>query len=782
MSSNDPSTLANAIKRGRKTSFFVAIGLIVTASPGVPTFAQDSSVGAIEEILVTARKREESVQDVPGVVTVLSGEALRANGTTDAKALAQNTPGVIYSETFTGASAPRITIRGVGDDDFNPNGSASAAIHVNGVYQGTNGLLNSQYFDIDRAEVLKGPQGTLYGRNATAGAVNFVTRRPSDELGGYIDLEVGDFGARRVEGAVDLPASDAVRFRVAALVDQSDGYFTHQGTGPATGFTYAPGTVTPQEEVPSQGDWGGADRFSGRVTAEFDLSDSTLLTAVVTAGTDDSELPIPDVTTQIFADYTNGQAFFLDFNDPSLAGYGPALDSDPFTVFANALPVMDSEQFGANLQLEHDFVNDLTGTVIAAYESLDRDYSTSDNLPFSVADYLFANEYSQLTLEARLAGSSSDSVGWIVGLFALDDEVDFSTNLLFLNSGLWQTNTQTDYVQERSSFGVFGTLDWAVSDTFTLETGVRFSSDEVTFDGLTQNLDPFGVFGTPPTFFPPGSVFIGNPIDPVNPLLFSENFDDDEFTWKVSAIFQPSDRLSVYGTVSTGYKAGGFDGSTILTPQEALPIESETAIAYEGGVKFVSSAGTATAEANVFYYDFSDYQSTALLNVAGAVTNVRANVADATIQGAEFLASFTPTESFLFSAGVAVLDTEIEEFFGTSPDIQGNELPFAPELSWNAKAVYTADVSDRLSIQAQVDASHTGEHFQTINNNDEVSDYTVTNARLGFQFETWEIAIYARNLFDEDYDVGFFPSTGLTPDTFFKGAPRTYGVNLTANF
>lgn len=782
MSSCESSSILGTVERDRKVALLTVISLIATVFPGAATLAQDSSAGVVEEIMVTARKREESVQDVPSVITVLSGEALRANGTTDAKALAQNTPGVIYSETFAGASAPRITIRGVGDDDFNPNGSASAAIHVNGVYQGTNGLLNSQYFDIDRAEVLKGPQGTLYGRNATAGAVNFVTRRPGDELGGYIDLEVGDYGARRVEGAVDLPASDAVRFRVAALVDQSDGYFTHQGTGPATGFTYAPGTVTPQEEVPAQGDWGGADRFSGRVTAEFDLSDSTLLTAVVTAGSDDTELPIPDVTTRIFEDYTNGQAFFLDFNDPSLAGYGPALDDDPFTVFANVLPVMDSDQFGANLNLEHDFANDITGTVIAAYESLDRDYSTSDNLPFAVADYLFANEFTQMTVEARLASSPSDSVGWIVGLFALDDEVDFSTNLLFLNSGLWQTDTRTDYVQERSSFGIFGTLDWAVSDTFTLEMGVRFSSDEVMFDGLTQNLDPFGVFGTPPTFFPPGSVFIGSPIDPNDALLFSEKFSDDEFTWKVSAIFQPSDTLSVYGTVSTGYKAGGFDGSTILSPQEALPIESETAIAYEGGVKFASSGGTATAEVNIFYYDFSDYQSTALLDVSGAVTNVRANVADATIQGAEFLASFAPTDDFEFSAGVALLDTEIKEFFGTSPDIVGNELPFAPDVSWNAKAVYTIDASDRLSIRAQLDASHTGKHFQTINNNDEVNDYTVTNARLGFQFETWEIAVYARNFLDEDYDVGFFPSTGLTPDTYFKGAPRTYGVNLTANF
>lgn len=757
---------------------------LIAGSMVTPAYAQDQS-GAdavIDEIIVTARKKNESIQDIPGVVNVISSEQLRANGTTDARSLAQNTPGVVYSETFAGASAPRITIRGVGDDDFNPNGSSSAAIHVNGVYQGTNGLLNGQYFDIDRVEVLKGPQGTLYGRNATAGAVNILTRRPDDEFGGYLDIDVGNFGLVRTEGAINIPFADSFRVRLSGLVDRSDGFFTHLGTGPATGFSYTPGTIDPQPLVEPQGDWGGADRFAGRLTAELDLTPVTLVTATLTAGNDNSELPIPDVTSDIFSDYAASNPFFLNPNDPTIAAYGAALDNDPFTVFSNVLPELDVEQFGANLQVDHEFSDDITGTLIVANESLDRDYATSDNLPFSVADYLFRNSFDQFTIEARLGGSASDQIGWLVGAFYLDDKVDFGTNLLFLNSGLWQTNVQTDAIQKRESVGIFGNVDWTPIDWFTLEAGLRYSDDSVEFGGTTRNLDPFGVFGNGPTFFPSGSVFIPNPIDPNAPLVFNEDLEDDKVTWKLSGVARATDEVSVYGTVSTGYKAGGFDGSTILTPQEALPIDSETVTAYEAGVKYRSSNGVFSAEANVFLYDFEDYQSTARLVVAGADTNVRANVADAKIQGAEFSANFAPVEGLEFRGGMALIDSEIQNFQGTAGNIDGNDLPFSPDVSWNGAVTYSTPISERFTLNAQLDASGTGKHFQTINNNDEVDSYTVANARVGVETDNWEVAFWVRNLADKDYDVGFFPSTGLTPDTFFKGAPQSYGVNLKTEF
>ncbi len=775
---------------GRLAQNAPARGDAVSVAPG-PARREDRRSQAVSPdrglgtdlILVTARKREESIQDVPGVVTVYNTDALRAVGITDARSLSLNTLGIVYSETFAGAAAPRITIRGVGDDDFNPNGSSSAAVHVNGIFQGTNGLLNSQYFDVERAEVLKGPQGTLYGRNATAGTINIITTRPGEEFGGYLDVEFGNFGVFRGEGAVDLPISERFRTRVAALFEESDGFFEHLGTGPATGFSYRPGVIPPQPAVESQGDFGGADRFSARFTAELDLTASTLVTATVTYGEDESELPIPDVTANIWADYEAGQAFFLNPADPILDAYGDALDNDPFTVFSNVIPRMDGEQLGANLQIDQQFSDSLSGVLLVGYESLDRDFATSDNLPFSVADYLFQNQFSQFTVEARLSDDNSDGFGWLLGAFFLDDEVEFGTNLLFLNSGLWQTDIRTDAVQERSSFGVFASTDWMPVEWFTFEAGVRYSSDDVTFDGATRNLDPFGVFGEPSSFFPLGSVFIGNPIDPENPLFFSEEFDDDEFTWNVGGVFRPADGLNLYAKVSTGYKAGGFDGSTILSPREALPINSETVIAYETGAKYQSPNGVFSAEANLFHYDFEDYQSTALLDVAGAVTNVRANVSDARIRGAEFSANVSPLDGLVFSGGVALLDTEIQNFQGTAAGVEGNELPFSPTVSWNASVVYLAPLSERFTLNAQADISGTGAHFQTINNNDEVDSFAVPNARLGVQAaEGWEVALWVRNFTDERYDVGFFPSTGLTPDTFFKGPPRTYGVNLKATF
>ncbi|GAC18256.1 TonB-dependent receptor [Paraglaciecola arctica] len=762
-------------------AFIATSGLTIFTSQA---YAQTSNVEAdnIDVITVTARKKTESIQDIPGVVNVLSTAELRANGTGDAKSLALNTPGVIYSETYAGASSPRITIRGVGDDDFNPNGSSSAAIHVNGIYQGTNGLLNGQYFDIARVEVLKGPQGTLYGRNATAGAVNIISKRPDIDFGGYLDLDIGNFGTFRGEGAVDLPISEDFLVRVAAMYGSSNGFYEHLGTGPGTDYSYAPDTITPQENVAAQGSWGGADRASARVTAEWSVSDATLVTAKLTLGQDKSELAIPDVTADNWAEYASSTAFFLDPQDPALIDFANALDNDPFTVYSNMLPKLDSEQVGANLQIDHEFSGDTTATVLIGYESLDRDYTTSDNLPFAVADYLFNNDFSQFTVEARLAGQYSNNASWLVGAFSLQDKIDFGTNLLFLNSGLWQTDVQTDYIQERDSLGIFASSDWTPVDWFTLEAGLRYSSDEVTFTGQTQNNDPYGVYGTPPSFFPAGQVYIGVPIDPASPLVFDESLDDSKVTWKISSIFTPAKQWRLYGTVSTGYKAGGFDGSTILSAQEALPIDSETVIAYEVGSKYRSKNGLVSAEANLFYYDFSDYQSTAKLIVAGASTNVRANVSDATIQGAELALTLSPIDGLNIKAGAALINSEIDNFQGEDATIEGNDLPFSPDVSWNIAVVYATPINDNFSLRSQIDASSTGEHFQTIENNDQVDSYSIMNARVALESADWEVALWVRNLTDEDYNVGFFPTTGLTPDTFLKGAPRTFGVNFLKHF
>ena len=200
------------------------------------------------------------------------------------------------------------------------------------------------------------------------------------------------------------------------------------------------------------------------------------------------------------------------------------------------------------------------------------------------------------------------------------------------------------------------------------------------------------------------------------------------------------------------------------------------------GAKYRSNDGMLSGEANVFYYDFSDYQSTARLIVAGADTNVRANVSDAAIQGAEFALTITPIEGLDIRAGAAFISSEIENFKGTGDDLGGNDLPFSPDLSWNVSAVYAAPINDTFTIRTQLDASSTGEHFQTINNNDLVDSYAIANARIALETEDWEVALWVRNLTDEDYNVGFFPTTGLSPDTFLKGAPRTFGVNLLVNF
>ena len=779
----DPSQLEEeetSVRYKSKTLLMSTATSLALSTQGSAQSADDQVL--FEEIVVTARKKDESVQDIPGVINVLTRDQIRANGTTDAESLALNNLGVVYSVTFSGAANPRITIRGVGDDDFNPNGSSSAAVHVNGVYQGTNGLLNNQFFDIAQVEILKGPQGTLYGRNATAGAINIVSTRPGSEYGGYLDVEVGNFGLVRTEGAFDLPMSEAFKVRVAGLYERSDGFFEHLGTGPVGGFSYAPGTIPPQSNVDPQGSWGGADRAFGRLTAEYEVSPATLITLRATIGLDQSELPLSDVTPEIWSEYSQGGFLFLNPNDPALAAFGNALDDDPFTVFSNVLPQQDADQFGANFEIAQEFSEALSGTLVVGYESLDREYATGDNLPLQAADYLWNNEFSQFTVEARLSDDSSDGFGWLLGFFYLDDEVDFGTTLQFRNTGLWQTDIQTDSIQKRSSFGVFASTDWTPVEWFTLETGLRYSADDVSYVGQTVNLDPFGTFGQPPSFFPLGSIFIGNPIDPASPLRFDESLDDDAVTWKVSGIFRPSETLSVYATASTGYKAGGFDGSTILSPQEALPIDPETVTAFEIGAKYQSADGVFNAEVNVFHYDFSDYQSTALLNVNGFDTNVRANVADAKIKGAEVSASLRPIEGLQLNAGLALLDSEIENFQGVQANIEGNSLPFSPDFSWNASAVYSTPISDRFSLNMQIDFSRTGSNFQTINNNDQVDSYVIGNARIGFANEDWELAFWVRNLTDEIYDIGFFPGGALTPDNRFKGAPRTYGVNLKSFF
>jgi len=655
----------------------------------------------LEEIIVTAEKREALIQDTALAITAVSGDLLESGDLDEIEDLSLDVPSLVFSRA--GGEA-QLYIRGVGTNLFGIGQDSSVAVHQDGIYQGRAQMGLTQFLDVERVEVLRGPQGTLYGRNATAGVINIIHRAPSDEPEGYLNLKLGNFNRYDGEAAYGGPIGDGAGFRIAARYG-SDGGFT-EDLDPRGG-----------DEVD------GGETMAARGTLTFALSAA--------------------ISAKIIGDYTDFDGDNRTVRPRGNLHRSAAEGALPLPDFDQTRNEVDSFQkwtlSGIAAEVTADLGGGLTLTSITGYRQFEDSFRfNTDGTEVFVTQTHYERDTDQLSEEIRLA-CACETYEWIAGLYYFSEDKEEALGLPALNFGgafnIFATN-KTD------AWAGFGELTWHFNDRLDGIAGLRYSSEEKddwnlrgltggNFDGLFGDSDPRAfTFGFPPRMT----------VDDWNAL-----------TPKLGLKYDYSDNVMVYGTLTRGFKSGGtnsLSGDPAFDPEYLWSLEL--------GSKSTLADGRATANAALFYYDYTDLQVSTFTEGTVSV----ANAAEATVVGLEVDVSAALSDQFIWTVSGMALNAEYDEFItryggatGTVMDVAGNNLVNAPELSLTSTLNFNADVGPgEFSAMAQIAYRSTVHHSQF--NEAEVGQGSLmlANIRAGITFLNGvEVAFVARNLLGREY-------------------------------
>ena len=684
----------------------------------------------LEEITVTAQKREQGLQDTAVSVTAFSGAAIRQLNLTNSVDIASQTPNFSIGTPVGEGNNPSIVLRGVGLNDFNDNNESNIAVYVDEVYRSAMAGLTFQLFDLERVEVLRGPQGTLYGRNATGGLVHYLTKKPTADFDLYGDLTFGSYSQIKFEGAIG-GGTEQVMARLSVATNQADGYVKNRvGKNPNEADSKA---IRAQILVQLSEQW------SLLINGHYSDSDA-LAAAYQHEGT------------------AGGGFDFFGYTDT---------DGDPWAGDYDRTGPLQIENTGASFDLS--WQGDSFGmkwiTGVESVEKFHQEDTDAGNVDFGGGSLVrpdFAAETDQVTSELRFFGEN-DKTNWVAGVYYFDNEVNGAGTRLDLG-GLFDINFDVSYLQETTSIAAFGQVDYALNEQWELIGGIRFTNEQKDYTYINAETN-FGAF-----------VYEFSPATAGD--LASQ--DEDVISGKVGVNFRANEDMLLFGSISSSFKSGGFNAG-FLDPSlalENLPFGKEELVSYEIGLKSTFAGGKVRFNATAFYYDYTDLQALSFEGVSSFISNA----SDASITGVEFELFASPTDALELGLGLGLLDATADGIVMADGSVLENRnLVLAPDVQFNGIGRYTVPMGQG-SMVFQVDANYSGKVFFDIVNQDIASQksYWVWNGSITYRFnDNFEVSVWGKNLFEEDYKVytfdfsGFF---GFNQQMF--GPPRWYGVTL----
>lgn len=739
---------------------------------GLAALAPAGRTAVLEEIVVTAQKREQNLQDVGIAVTAFSGDQLKELGFVTTTDLVQQTPGLTYVPPFGDGNNAAFTLRGVGLNDFSEHNESPVAVYVDEVYQATLAGLGFQLFDLERAEVLKGPQGTLFGRNTSGGLVHMVTRRPTDTFEGYGEATFGEYDQMRFEGAAGGPITDTLAGRVSFLYHDHDGYRE----------TRAPGL----KDANSTDAWALRGQLLWQPTAELEiLASAHYATADQVAATYEhaSTTFAPDGVTEVFLP--------ANVVNPICAGVGGLTgpgqdcfgyrdtDGDPYATDNDRQTFLDLDTAGVSLHVEWQ-VAGMTLTSISAFEYLNKFFGEDTDMgpvpAIAVTNPVDSQQWSQ---ELRLAGER-DRLRWTTGFFYFNRDVRTGSRTDVSGIGLVNDNTEDSDLTE--SWALFGQLEYDINDQWTAIGGVRYTDEEREFEMIARD-----DLGNTPLFLGlspvpiPGFVVFDFTEATVGDLTKQEG---DNVSFRFELDWRPLDDVLVYASVARGVKGFGFnfaiDGTGILGGSTAaqIPFDEEKLMAYELGVKSTLFDGRARLNGSVYYYDYSDFQAFSFEGLTNVVSNK-----DAEVVGFEAELIANPWERWEFSFGLNVQDAEVKDvtsanFFTGALVTRDRDMVLTPDITFNGLGRYQWPMFGG-NMALQMDFRVVGEQYFDIANNPITKEdaYVVGSGRLSWTDATdaWQVALWVKNISDTGYRTYAIPVTSLGFTQQMIGQPRWIG-------
>lgn len=744
-----------------------------------------SAKGTLEEVVVTAQRRDENIQEVAIAVTAFDGETIQALGFNTPEDIAWQTPGLYARSTRGSNSNPIFALRGIGVNDQNSNNSPSISIYVDEVNQPFSPMLTFHLMDLERVEVLKGPQGSLYGKNTTGGAVNFITRKPSLEGNdGYarVNYEM-KYRAALLEGAFGGPISDTVAGRIAFFgVNQDEGWqenaFLSKNVGDVRNGA-----------VRGQLLWEPSSQFSALLSLSFGTSKMDGYINETISTLDRSAFPEPIVVGQFLGTGPICPAILANRRDEQACvnqmGYSDPY-ANPRVVDSPNDQVNEIDSTGLSLKLDWE-LDAVTITSVTGYNKLDQDLMDGYGTALIILESAFEDRAKAYSTELRLSGNNTEKSAWVVGGFLAREELDHRF-IQSLDDWFFPFDAVGAQFRQRSeSAAIFGHIEHYASEALTLGAGLRYTDEEK----KQKDFQNFSYTN------PPGQRF---PVSPYKPVFdgglaswpgatllvdVDNEVSLEEWSGELFAKYTWTDDVHTYAKVSRGVKSGGFMGAISFSPGQASSFEPEEVVAYEIGLKSELLGRTMRFNAAAYYYDWKDFQARTLVNVGGIGLVILTNAGDAEIKGVEaemlWIPSFVPGLSLL--AGVNYIDAEIVkgEFKGDTPSS-------TPEWMLNGLARYDFQTSgSAFEPYIQASTSYQSTNYLTLRNIElhKNDAFWLVDARIGVRLADgrFDLAFWAKNIFDETY-LANTADTGLVsfPSVNMYAPPRRYGIEFAYYF
>ena len=760
-------------------SCVLAVMLVVWPARSQAQADEEAGLPVLEEVIVTARKREENVQQVPISISAFSGERLEFLGVEDLADLDRVTPNLQFDGTaaVSGSSvASTVFIRGIGQTDFTLNSDPGVGIYLDGVYiaRSVGGLLD--LVDIEAVEVLRGPQGTLFGKNTIGGAINIRSKRPSSDQEGFVDLEFGNFNRRNLRAGLNAAISDTLLARISVAFLEQDGY---------------------QERIlqPNEEDLGNIDRSVARARVIWTPADSfeADFSFDYSRGREESVpqsvLVIEPATGAPFLAAAAGvipgtipqlrPGFEGRFTGADLLG-GAFITDDPRDSFYAGPSRSDFDIYGFSATLTFD-IGRFTAKSITAYRDVDSNFARDSlSSPFQVADTFDDYEQDQFTQEFQLAGDLPIG-NFVAGAYYLAEE-GTNSNLVATSIGDLGSGGSVD----NESVAVFAQANFDLSERLSATVGARYTDE-------TKRFSPGFEGGSQLFRSNANGLALGLP--PAVPLILDGEYKatSDKTDVTLALTYNFLDSFLVYGSYATGFKAGGF--SQRIGPGPGIPapdFRPEEVAMYELGFKWEGLDRRLRLNAAVFTSDYDDVQITPLFEGIGPVTR---NAGEAEIDGLELEWTFVPNENWDFRGGLGLLDTK---YTSLTPEAQVNvnldgtpvltldtELAKAPDVTAHAVLARHWNTGGGGSFTAEADWSYTSEMYNDVLNSVELQrdDLHLLGAALRYTSpsELWQVTLRGANLSDEEYIIAgnaerYLGNIGYTQGIYAR--PREYWISI----
>jgi iron complex outermembrane recepter protein len=739
------SRLFAAVLGGAAISFHAAS----FGEPAVSASATDAA--GLEEVVVTAQRKTESVQDVVIAISVLSGASLAAKSIAYVNDLQNAIPSLQVEPAF-GSGQPNFRIRGVGFSDYTSNNASPVGVSIDDVAYALPIQTQGQLFDIDRIEVLRGPQGTLYGRNTTGGEINFISNRPTADTHAGFTAEYGSHNEFNGEGYVSGTIAEGLLGRLSVATEQGGAWQRNRDTGQSLGNRNS-------VALRGQLEWNPAEALNFRLNVHLsqDKSDETGLHLL-----------------QPYTPYNAGAGGAVIPADTSRYATGWSLDpafAKIIGINADSKPGVDNSNNGVDLTANIDFGGAKLTSITAYNKMIRREYSDWDATQYHDSDEYFRSDLDVISQELRIASTGTGPLGWVGGVFYSDQDLDEKFYSDFTDAVGIGGIVLTQYEQKANSFGEFGQVNYQFNNALKGTLGVR--EDHETRELV--NLNTGFLTG------PPIPSFTGT----LNPPSTTSNLPSG----KVELDYTPVDKTLIYWSISRGVKSGGFTAHNTTTAAAADAFEPEKLTAYEIGVKSDVTENL-RVDAAVFYYRYKDQQ------ILGKVFDFTSDSyigrfvnADSRISGGEVELEWRP------SAGLSV-----SQYFGfaegyytstllnsSTPAVDYDGQPESfPRISYGGDVSYGWNVGNyNVTAESNYSFHDTYSQFYLLGSNDfTIPNYWLANANLSLSPASgapWTVTLWGRNIFDKAYDTTrnfFLPGTEVAQ----AGEPATFGIRVSYKY